>query len=90
MSEPRTPGQCAYEAWRTVLGASWLPRFDALWFVLTPVEKRAWEAAAQAVRAESLRQARAAVRHWNEFGPGDGFEETMHALETWLAQEEAL
>lgn len=49
VAETVTPAQRAYEAWRAVLAAAWLPRHHVPWEETTPLDHAAWEAAAQAV-----------------------------------------
>jgi hypothetical protein len=87
MSAPPTPGQICYAAYQAMLPErAYFPA--AGWEVLDAAYHRAWEAAAQAVLKETAHHSRAVVNHWHEFGPEYGFEEQVHALETWLKARE--
>ena len=83
MPDTPTPGHVARAAfWRFLAPEDGdarvaLESFDAR-------SPAAWEAAAQAVQSDVRRYVRAVIRHWHACGPGDGFAEHMHALETWL------
>lgn len=56
MSEPQSPGQVAYEAWRTMQPRAWLYERPLAWDSLASSTQRAWEAAAQAVLAMQQEQ----------------------------------
>jgi hypothetical protein len=86
MPDTRTPGQIAYEVF---LGArypqpSTFRDIYSPWEEIAPEAQYAWETAAQAVLAQTAHRARAVVAHWHEFGTEHGFDEQVHALETWL------
>jgi len=80
MSDTRSPGQVAYEAYYENRD----PWAYVAFRHLPPERQRAWDAAAQAVQRDAVRYVQAVIRHWNEFGPGHGFARHMNALETWL------
>ena len=86
MPDP-TPGQVNYVAFKAALPDRAYSPAPA-WDTVSVVYQRAWEAAAQAVQSDVRRYVRAVIRHWHACGPGYGFAEPLHALETWLEAQQ--